>query len=126
MKKTIFCLILVGLFIVGCSKYVKIQTYEFDINETVTKEQVKDAILTGCKGRHWTTEEKDENTISARLISRSKYKVYIDIVYDTSSYKIEYVNSVNLNATKDKIHKAYAKWITYLYKSINRELFKIN
>ena len=103
MKKNILCLILVGLFIVGCSKYVKIQTYEFDINETVTKEQVKDAILTGCKGRHWTTEEKDENTISARLISRSKYKVYIDIVYDASGYKIEYVDSVNLNATEDKI-----------------------
>ena len=126
MKKTIFCLILVGLFIVGCSRLIKIQTYDFDINETVTKEQVKDAILTGCENRHWIAKEKDENTISAKLLTHGANEVYVDIVYDTSSYKIEYVNSVNLNATKDKIHKAYAKWITYLYKSINAELFKIN
>ena len=126
MKKILFCLIAVGLILVGCSKLIKIQTYDFDINETVTKEQVKDAILAGCESRHWLAKEKDDNTISAKLLTNGTHEVYVDIVYDTSSYKIVYVNSNNLNATKDKIHKAYAKWVTYLHKSINAELFKIN
>jgi len=126
MKKILFCLIAVGLILIGCSKLIKIQTYDFDINETVSQEQVRDAILTGCEKRHWLAKEKDENTISAKLLTNGTHEVYVDIIYNTSSYKIVYVNSNNLNATKDKIHKAYAKWITYLHKSINAELFKIN
>ena len=126
MKKTLFCLIAVGLIFTGCSRLIKIQTYDFDINETVTEDQVKDAILTGCEKRHWIAKEKAENTISAKLLTNGAHEVYVDIVYDVSNYKIVYVNSTNLNATGDKIHKAYAKWVTYLYKSINAELFKIN
>ena len=127
MKKALFCLIAVGLIFTGCSKLIKIQTYDFDINNTtVTKEQVKDAILAGCEERGWLAKEKDDSTISAKLLNKGKYEVYVDIVYDNISYKIEYVKSVNLNATEDKIHKAYAKWIAFLQKSINAELFKIN
>jgi len=126
MKKILFCMIAVGLILAGCSKLIKIQTYDFNISKPITTEQVRDAILTGCEERGWITTQKDGNTISARLLSKGKYEVYVDIIYDNTNYKIEYVKSVNLDATEDKIHKAYAKWINFLQKSINAELFKIN
>lgn len=119
-------MIAVGLILAGCSKLIKIQTYDFNISKPITTEQVRDAILAGCEERGWITTQKDGNTISARLLSKGKYEVYVDIIYDNTSYKIEYVKSVNLDATEDKIHKAYAKWINFLQKSINAELFKIN
>ena len=126
MKKTLFCLIAIGLILAGCSKLIKIQTYDFNISKPITTEQVRDAILAGCEERGWITTQKDDNTISARLLNKGRYEVYVDIIYDNTSYKIEYVKSVNLDATEDKIHKAYAKWINFLQKSINAELFKIN
>jgi len=126
MKKILFCMIAVGLILAGCSKLIKIQTYDFNISKPITTEQVRDAILAGCEERGWITTQKDGNTISARLLSKGKYEVYVDIIYDNTNYKIEYVKSVNLDATEDKIHKAYAKWINFLQKSINAELFKIN
>ncbi len=126
MKKILFCLIAVGLILAGCSKLIKIQTYDFDISRPVTTEQVRDAILIGCEERGWLTTQKNNSTISARLLNKGKYEVYVDIIYDNTSYQIEYVKSVNLDATETKIHKAYAKWINFLQKSINAELFKIN
>lgn len=126
MKKILFCMIAVGLILAGCSKLIKIQTYDFNISKPITTEQVRDAILAGCEERGWLTTQKDDNTISARLLNKGRYEVYVDIIYDNTSYKIEYVKSVNLDATEDKIHKAYAKWINFLQKSINAELFKIN
>jgi hypothetical protein len=126
MKKILFCMIAVGLILAGCSKLIKIQTYDFNISKPITTEQVRDAILAGCEERGWITTQKDGNTISARLLSKGKYEVYVDIIYDNTNYKIEYVKSVNLDATEDKIHKAYAKWINFLQKFINAELFKIN
>lgn len=126
MKKILFCMIAVGLILAGCSKLIKIQTYDFNISKPITTEQVRDAILAGCEERGWLTTQKDDNTISARLLNKGRYEVYVDIIYDNTSYKIEYVKSVNLDATEGKIHKAYAKWINFLQKSINAELFKIN
>lgn len=122
MKKFLFCLLTIGLIFTGCDRLVKIQTYDFDIDGTVTKEQVKDAILSGCKNRGWTTKEKDENTISAKLLSKGTYGVYVDIVYDITNYKILYVDSVNMNATDNR----QTNFINSLYDSIDSELFKFN
>ena len=124
MKKTIFCLIALGLIVTGC--YTRIKTYDFDIHETVTREQVKNAILVACEDRGWIAKEKDNSTISAKLLKNGIYEVYVDIIYDETNYKIEYVNSVNLLYKGKFIHKAYNKWVTYLQKSINAELFKIS
>ncbi len=126
MKKILFCLVAVGFVFIGCSKLIKIKTYDCDISKPVTIEKVKSAIIAGCEERGWTTTQKNDNTISAKLLHSGKHEVYVDIVYDTKNYKIEYVNSVNLKATDTKIHKAYGKWINFLQKSINAELCKIN
>lgn len=124
MKKILFCLIAVGVIFAGCSKLIKIKTYECNISKPVTIEKVKSAILAGCEERGWTTTQKNDNTISAKLLHSGKHEVYVDIIYDDKNYKIEYVNSANLKATGTKIHKAYSKWIHFLQKSINAELYK--
>ncbi len=102
------------------------KTYDFDIHDTVTREQVKNAILVACEDRGWVAKEKDNSTISAKLLKKGTYEVYVDIVYDETNYKIEYVNSVNLRAKGNRIHPAYNRWVDFLNKSINAELFKIN
>lgn len=125
MKKSLICLVMAMLVFVGCSKMVKLETYDFPVNRTLTRDQVKTAIFEGCQDRGWIAEEKDDSTISARLLNRGKYEVYIDIVYGETNYQVIYVKSVNLRATDKKIHKAYKKWVLYLKKSINAALFKI-
>ena len=124
MKKALFCLVVFGLVFLGCQ--VRMKTYDFDIHETVTREQVKGAILTACEQRGWIAKEKDNSTISAKLLKNGIYEVYIDIVYNETNYKIEYVDSVNLRARGNRIHPAYNRWVDFLNKSINAELFKIN
>ena len=125
MKKTLLCLVTIGLIFTGC--YTRIKTYDYDIRETATREQVKNAILVACEDRGWIAKEKDNSTISAKLLKKGTYEVYIDIIYTETNYKIEYVDSVNLRARDKKwIHPSYAKWINFLQKSINAELFKIN
>ena len=124
MKKFLFCLIAICLIFIGCQTIRK--NYDFDIHETATREQVKNAILVACKERGWIAKEKDNSTISAKLLKNGTYEVYVDIIYNETNYKIEYVDSVNLRAKGKWIHPAYNKWVTYLHKSINAELFKIN
>ena len=124
MKKALLCLILIGLVFIGCQTRMKV--YDFDIHDTVTREQVKNAILVACEDRGWIAKEKDNSTISAKLLKNGIYEVYVDIVYDETNYKIEYVNSANLRAKGNRIHPAYNRWVDFLHKSINAELFKIN
>jgi anthranilate/para-aminobenzoate synthase component II len=88
-----------------------------------TNAQLKTAILAGCEDRGWVCSEVSQGVIEGSL-QKGRYLSEVQIPYGNNGYKIVYKNSENLdyNAKKQRIHKAYYKWVIYLNKSIRAAL----
>ena len=86
-----------------------------------TKEQVRKAILEGCRQRGWIAQPKEEGLIEASIIVR-EHRANIEIRYDETNISILYKDSNNLNYANGTIHANYNRWITYLYHDIISEL----
>ncbi len=92
-----------------------------------TKEQVREAIIKGCRRRRWVAQPKEEGLIEASIIVRGR-RAKVEIRYDETNISILYKDSYRLNHAKGwfdgegTIHRNYNRWIAYLYRSILREM----
>lgn len=86
-------------------------------------EEIKEAIISGCRKRGWTPILENESKVRATILVRSKHHAEIEIPFTERSYSIIYKSSRNLdyNEKKQKIHRNYNKWIVMLNASIKRE-----
>lgn len=86
-------------------------------------EDVKIAILAGCRARGWSPSISADNKITANILVRAKFYAEVEIPYNKKSYSIIYKSSRELNydENKRKIHKNYNKWVGMLSSSIQRE-----
>jgi len=91
-------------------------------------DEVKRAIISGCKIKGWSPELIDQNKIKASIWVREKHFAEIEIRFTEEKYSIIYLSSKNLdyNERKQKIHRNYNKWVILLSEVIQNELRVIN
>lgn len=87
-----------------------------------TKEQVRKAIIEGCRRRGWVAQPKEEGLIEASIIVRAN-RAKIEIRYDETNISILYKDSYSLGYSNGTIHRNYNRWIGFLYRSILSELY---
>jgi hypothetical protein len=87
-------------------------------------DEVKRAIISGCKIKGWSPELIDQNKFKATIWVRDKHFAEIEIPFTEDKYSIIYLSSKNLdyNAKKQKIHRNYNKWVILLSEAIKNEL----
>lgn len=124
MKKlfNIALLITVGIFLIGCgtSKVLNInKTYKKDNN----LKKMEEVILKAGKQLTWNMSIKKEGKIIGDIVVRG-HSAKIEVLYDKNSYKINYINSTNLqyDSVNNTIHSNYNGWINNLSVTINNEL----
>ncbi len=77
-------------------------------------EQVKKAIHQGLAQKGFQYKDTGANQVQAKYIRPSKkgdYVAVFNVNYDTTSVRITYKDSENLNYSDGKIHPTYNKWI---------------
>ena len=86
-------------------------------------EEVKTAIIKGCRARGWTPVVNGANSIIASILVRSKHYAEVEIVFTGKTYSIKYRSSRDLDYDeKDQtIHRNYNKWVVMLSATIQRE-----
>lgn len=86
-------------------------------------EEIKGAILSGCRKRGWMPLIDDERQITCSISVRSSHYAEVEIPYTEKSYSIYYKNSRDLdyNEQKQKIHRNYNKWVANLSSTILQE-----
>lgn len=128
MKKicTVMAICIIAISISGCGRPIRnIENSAIpSLNDgsPMSLEVVKNAILTACEKRGWTTKVKGGNVIEAKVIVR-RYQASIEIPFSQNSYSIVYKDSHGLgNTNSGKIHKNYNGWIKFLTAAIQQEL----
>lgn len=71
--------------------------------------------------RNWRMKTESVGVIDGRYISRG-HMAHIRINYTANGYRINYVDSENLNADNGKIHRNYNRWINNLDHDIQLRL----
>jgi len=89
-------------------------------------EEIGRAIVTGCAARGWQCGVTRPGEIRAVLYVR-KHMAESRIVFDTSTFAIDYVNSSELmhDATANTIHRKYNLWVANLISDINSAIAAI-
>lgn len=89
----------------------------------VTLEKVSKMIEQNLFRRDWKILEQKPGDVTAKLSVRGgKHNVTANIVYDTTSFSITYVDSHNMNyraaGASGQIHPKYNIWVTQLEQDI--------
>jgi hypothetical protein len=121
MKKYLSSLAVVGILLTGCGAGTVYNVSTPSIQQSVSKEQMKKAILAAAQRFNWVILKMSNNKIIAEY-RRNKIMAKISITYSAHSYEINYIDSKNLKYDGSHIHKAYNKWIHNLEKEINTNL----
>ena len=88
----------------------------------LTRDQVRKAIIAGCRRRRWVAQPKEDGLITASILVRAN-RAEVDIRYDETTFSILYKDSDNLDYFDGHIHRNYNRWISYLYEAILAELY---
>ncbi len=126
MLKKVLLSVVLGtalLAVAACSTSKPIASYSGAIPASLTHEQVAEVIINAGNGRDWVMKRIDDNTISATYMARS-HRVVCNVVFDSVSYKIEYVSSVNMEAKDGSIHRNYNRWANNLRHDIEIALLQ--
>lgn len=87
-----------------------------------TLKEVEQAILTACRNKGWSAAVVTSGEIEASITIRSRHRAKIAIMYSTSQYSIQYVDSSGLGYENGSIHPNYNHWIARLDAEIKKEL----
>jgi hypothetical protein len=89
-----------------------------------TLEEVKNAIIAGCKRKGWKPVLGEGNQLICSILVRGRHFAEVEIPYSASEYSILYKNSRELDYNEDKqrIHRNYNKWVVLLSGAIQQEL----
>ena len=91
-------------------------------NSRMSLEDVKEAIIAGCRYKGWAPVLVEEGRFEASIHVR-KHFAKVEIPFDANTYSIRYLDSQNLDfdPEKRKIHRNYNKWVILLSEAIQRE-----
>lgn len=122
MKKTVFLVFALVLALSAC-RTTKVADVKTSIKYK-DLQKIEKGILAGCEDRGWLCAKTGEGMVEGLLNRGGRYIVEVYIPYNADGYTLEYKNSRGLNYRKKKqtIHKAYAKWLVYLDKSISKAI----
>ena len=90
---------------------------------SATLEDVKKAIIAGCKLRGWKAVLDGDAQIKCSILVRGKHYAEVTIPYSESSYSILYSDSrvLDYNEKKQRIHRNYNRWVIKLSRTINQQ-----
>lgn len=88
-----------------------------------TMDEIEQAIEDAASERGWEVTKEAEGHLLGVLHIRD-HRADVDIVYDESSFSIEYRDSSNLgyDAERDTIHRNYNNWVRNLENDIHARL----
>ena len=84
-------------------------------------EEVSRAIWAAGKRLGWEMQQVQPGELSGTLTLR-KHLALVVIIHDTSTFSINYRNSVNLRYQDNEIHRQYNNWVNNLAKGIQAEM----
>ncbi len=86
-------------------------------------EDVKTAILAGCKRKSWVPVIDEDGNITCSITVRSKHYAEVEIPYSAKDFSILYKSSRGLkyNEANQKIHRNYNKWVVLLSQAIQQQ-----
>ena len=86
-------------------------------------EDVKKAILAGCKRKGWIPVVDEDGNITCSITVRSQHYAEVEIPYSANDFSILYKSSRGLkyNEASQKIHRNYNKWVTLLSQAIQQQ-----
>ena len=123
-KHILFGLLLLGTTLAWAAKPILNIVDEpvpasFD-GSSVTLDDVKKAIIAGCRRKGWTPVMDGDAQIKCSILVRGKHYAEVVIPYSESSYSIRYSDSraLDYNAKRQKIHRNYNNWVLYLSQAI--------
>jgi photosystem II stability/assembly factor-like uncharacterized protein len=133
-SKLIVAAITATMLLVGCGRAtVPVVNYN-DIGFTTaskkpTLAQVKKAILTAAETKGWIVNDKGPGKMDATLTVRGKHTIIVLITYTTSSFSINYVDSIDMKYGvkhgEPSIHPFYNDWVKELEETIAIELKQV-
>jgi len=91
---------------------------------TSTLEDVKNAIIAGCKRKGWKPVLGEGNKLTCSILVRTRHFAEVEIPYSASNYSIVYKTSRELDydEKKQRIHRNYNKWVILLSEAIQQDL----
>jgi len=125
MKKIFFVIVLI-VFLAGCTSKPMIKIYDEPISSPIKGEQksfesVSEAIMSGAQKSGWVPTYIKPGTIEANLLIK-EFRVKVEIPYTIDKFSINYISSENLDYDGKTIHRNYNRWIIKLYRYIQIEL----
>lgn len=120
MKLKFLTAILVAFVVlIGCRSTVPIMNIEDAmVADSVTKDEVRSAIIEAASKRGWIVSEVNDNELQATLNLRT-HKAVVRIPYSDKAYSIVYVSSKNLDTKNNRIHASYNRWVSNLNNDVH-------
>jgi hypothetical protein len=94
------------------------------IARSLSTDQVREAIISGCGKKGWVVTAGEGNNLLATLHVRGKHTIAVKVIYDRNKYSVLYHRSENMNydpSDGGTIHPNYNRWVTELMRSISAE-----
>ena len=122
MKKIVLSLLVMGL-LTACNTSRPLtnlnnHNIEYLVNGEKTAEDVKLSIIQAGQVLGWQMQPIAPGVIRGTLNIRA-HQAVVDIPYNTKSYSIIYVSSVNLDYDGQTIHRSYPRWVNNLKAKID-------
>lgn len=77
----------------------------------------------------WTASGESPGVVQLTTLVRGKHTVVVNVTFDTRTYSINYVSSIDMNYKvkngKELIHPFYNNWVQELRQGIDAELNKL-
>ena len=100
---------------------LNIENSPINSTQELTVDDVERAIIEGARVRGWQPRVVEPGHIEAVLYIRS-HVATVDIYFGTTSYSINYKDSVNLDYKDGRIHRNYNKWVQNLNSDIQSKI----
>ena len=88
----------------------------------ISADAMQQAIINGGASHDWTVVAKTPEKVTLRHV-RKEIEATVDVSYDATGFKIQYVSSANLDSSGSganaQIHPTYNNWIKNLNQSIS-------
>ena len=122
MKNIVLSLLIMGL-LTACNTSRPLtnlnnHNIEYLVNGEKTAEDVKLSIIQAGQVLGWQMQPIAPGVIRGTLNIRA-HQAVVDIPYNTKSYSIIYVSSVNLDYDGQTIHRSYPRWVNNLKAKID-------
>lgn len=116
-----------GLLLLAACRMAPVYNQQMTFHQAppdATLEQITEAIKQAGLSLGWQMTVNEPGRIIATLRLRS-HQAVVDIHYDTESYSITYLDSLNLKYDGKSIHKNYNSWVQNLSNAIYARISSI-